>query len=169
MSSDSVYGLIGDLVGAIGQKSSPQPTDRTLKKCKSIAFGILLGKRSASSSREGCVTGSHQSELEKQLIAEEPIEMLHCHLFGMRLRARYQFQKRRCERMEDVLDRLELHRLGEREGLLEESDKAILQFLLQLRDSVSDGDSVEGVSTATYFGNFCITPLHFRTHSSQEI
>ncbi|XP_055627725.1 gamma-tubulin complex component 6 [Toxorhynchites rutilus septentrionalis] len=151
MSSDGVYSLIGDLVSAIGQKSCPKAPDVSLKKCKSIAFGILLGKRSAI--RRGCVAEPTQSDLEKQLIAEEPIEMLHCHLFGMRLKARYKYQKRRCERMEEVLDRLELHRIGEREGSLEESDKAALQFLLLLRDSVPDGRYV-GEGESFFAGDF---------------
>ncbi|XP_055595580.1 uncharacterized protein LOC129746120 [Uranotaenia lowii] len=166
MTSESVYQLVGSLVGALGQECRYQkkPSISKKKKCKSLAFGILLGKRAApdvGGSRKGGVKKSTRKlpelamndddvqktrrlELEQQLIREEPLEMMHCHLFEMQLRARYQFQKRRCERFDRVLD--ELDQGGP--DTLAEPETAILQFLLMLRDSVADAKELQdGEST----------------------
>ncbi|XP_019932018.3 gamma-tubulin complex component 6 [Aedes albopictus] len=129
MSSESVNALIGELVQTLARDTSGKTSETALKRCKSVAFGILLGKRSA--------VGNGDSALERRLIEEEPIEMLHCQLFHMQLRARYRFQKRRCERFQLLLDELEMDGASARKELLER--KEVLQFMLMLRDSVPDG------------------------------
>ncbi|XP_062563171.1 gamma-tubulin complex component 6 [Armigeres subalbatus] len=128
MSSDSVSVLIGELVQTLARETVGRPSDSVLKRCKSEAFGILLGKRLTT-------IDNGDSALERKLIAEEPEQMLRCHLFHMQLRTQYQFQKRRCERFQQLLEDLEPGRSGE--ALLEK--KEVLQFLLMLRDSVPDG------------------------------
>ncbi|XP_058459992.1 gamma-tubulin complex component 6 [Malaya genurostris] len=137
MSAESVHELIGSLIYSIGRESPGKSSDGIMKKCKSLAFGILLGKRSATASAD-----EHHNEsnsLALRMIMEEPIEMLHCHLFEMQLRSRYQFQKRRCEKYDELLEQLELDRLGGTDAVFEGKDKEVLQFLLLLRDSVPDG------------------------------
>lgn len=129
MSSDSVNALVGELVQTLARDLGGKASESTLKRCKSVAFGILLGKRLA--------LGNGDSDLERQLIEDEPIEMLHCQLFHMQLRARYRFQKRRCEQFQQLLDELDQGEGNAREELLER--KEVLQFLLMLRDSVPDG------------------------------
>lgn len=138
MSSDSVNALVGELVQTLARDLGGKASESTLKRCKSVAFGILLGKRLA--------LGNGDSDLERQLIEDEPIEMLHCQLFHMQLRARYRFQKRRCEQFQQLLDELDQGEGNAREELLER--KEVLQFLLMLRDSVPDGwDRAEEVSS----------------------
>lgn len=149
MSSESVNALIGELVQTLARDTSGKTSETALKRCKSVAFGILLGKRSA--------VGNGDSALERRLIEEEPIEMLHCQLFHMQLRARYRFQKRRCERFQLLLDELEMEAGSARKELLER--KEVLQFMLMLRDSVPDGwDRGEEVSLSSSV--FLQTPEH---------
>ncbi|XP_053683843.1 gamma-tubulin complex component 6 [Sabethes cyaneus] len=132
MSSVGVHELVGSLVQAVGRESTRRPSDSTVKKCKSLAFGILLRKRSGPG-----IDLSNGNDLAEQLIMEEPLEMLHCHVFEMQMRARYQFQKRRCERFQRLLEQLEQQPEGKLLGVEKETE--ILQFLLLLRDSVPDG------------------------------
>ncbi|XP_055534566.1 gamma-tubulin complex component 6 [Wyeomyia smithii] len=132
MSSIGVHELIGSLVQALGRESSHRPSDSTAKRCKSLAFGILLRKRSAPSAG-----APNENDVALQLTMEEPMEMLHCHLFEMQLRARYQFQKRKCEQFQQLLDQLGQQKENKPFGAEKETE--ILQFLLLLRDSVPDG------------------------------
>lgn len=134
MFSGSVYELIGDLVQELGREFGGKPSDTAVKKCKYVAFGILLGKQPAALGNNG-----DHSALERRLIQEEPIEMLHCHLFHMQLRTRYRFQKQRCDRFERLLDELKLEPKRETGGIIGERETELLQFLLLLRDSVPDG------------------------------
>uniref|UniRef100_A0A1Q3G1X1 Putative gamma-tubulin ring complex protein n=1 Tax=Culex tarsalis TaxID=7177 RepID=A0A1Q3G1X1_CULTA len=130
MSSDaSVYELVGGLVHAIGRDV---PDRAAAKRCKSVAFGILLGKSSGDGGKRGDVVAN-------RLIEEDPVEMLHCQLFEMEMTARYQFQRRRCDRFRRLLDELGLERRGELEG----KERAVLQFLLLLRNSVQDGSDLD--------------------------
>ncbi|XP_038110472.1 gamma-tubulin complex component 6 [Culex quinquefasciatus] len=128
MSSDaSVYELVGALVHAIGR----DVPDRAAKRAKSVAFGILLGKWSAPGRADGGVAA--------RLIEEEPLEMLHCQLFEMEMKARYQFQRRRCDRFRRLLDEVGL----ERGGGLEGKERDVLQFLLLMRNSIPDGSDLK--------------------------
>uniref|UniRef100_A0A182JVR3 Gamma-tubulin complex component 6 n=1 Tax=Anopheles christyi TaxID=43041 RepID=A0A182JVR3_9DIPT len=131
MHSDSVYRLVDELVEAIGQQCGTRADSKTVKKCKSRAFGILLGKPDRPPS------APQQQQHSPSTVAEcptDPLAMLECYHFEMQMTSRYKYQLVRCERFERLLDQIKSNGNDE----LAESDRALLQFLLSLKNSTND-------------------------------
>uniref|UniRef100_A0A8W7NYR9 Gamma-tubulin complex component n=1 Tax=Anopheles coluzzii TaxID=1518534 RepID=A0A8W7NYR9_ANOCL len=147
MHSDSVYRLVDELVEAIGQECGARADGKTVKKCKSRAFGILLGKpdHRPPSAR----AGASVSECPVAPAPADPLAMLECHQFEMQMTARYKYQMVRCERFERLLDQIRRDTGGE--WPLAESDCSLLLFLLSLKNSTTDRGDV--LAENPFFGH----------------
>uniref|UniRef100_A0A182PRM6 Gamma-tubulin complex component 6 n=1 Tax=Anopheles epiroticus TaxID=199890 RepID=A0A182PRM6_9DIPT len=140
MHSDSVYRLVDELVEAIGHQCGTPVDSKTVKRCKSRTFGILLGKPDhVPSSTCGTVTECTAS-------FADPVGMLECHHFEMQMTAHYKYQMVRCERFERLLDQFQQNGTDE----LSDSDRTLLQFLLSLKNSTTDCGDV--LTETPFFG-----------------
>ncbi|XP_050067712.1 gamma-tubulin complex component 6 [Anopheles maculipalpis] len=136
MHSDSVYRLVDELVESIGQQYCPQVDVKTVKKCKSRAFGILLGKAGAGQPVPECTA--------------DPLAMLECHHFEMQMTSRYKYQLERCERFERLLDQIRSFE-PEDGAVLVDTERAVLQFLLTLKNSSIDCSDI--LAETPFFGH----------------
>ncbi|XP_035901163.1 gamma-tubulin complex component 6 [Anopheles stephensi] len=142
MHSDSVYRLVDQLVESIGQQCCGRIDAKTVKKCKSRAFGILLGKPE--------VTLGVGAVAECTAAADDPLAMLECHYFEMQMTSRYKYQLERCERFERLLD--QIRRFETDDGpVLVDPERAVLQFLLSLKNSTTDCSEV--LAESPFFGH----------------
>ncbi|XP_061513320.1 uncharacterized protein LOC1271009 isoform X2 [Anopheles gambiae] len=147
MHSDSVYRLVDELVEAIGQECGARADGKTVKKCKSRAFGILLGKPDHRPTPARA--GASVSECPVAPAPADPLAMLECHQFEMQMTARYKYQMVRCERFERLLDQIRRDTGGE--WPLAESDCSLLEFLLSLKNSTTDRGDV--LAENPFFGH----------------
>uniref|UniRef100_A0A182NC61 Gamma-tubulin complex component 6 n=1 Tax=Anopheles dirus TaxID=7168 RepID=A0A182NC61_9DIPT len=144
MHSDSVNRLVDELVESIGQQYDKSGDVTVLKRCKFRAFGVLLGKPESSTDVASQQTGVAECR------ASDPVAMLECHLFEMQMTSRYKYQMVRNERFERLLE--EIQRLQPSDGSeLVDSERAILQFLLSLKNSTPDCADVQ--TETPFFGN----------------
>uniref|UniRef100_A0A182IJ56 Gamma-tubulin complex component 6 n=1 Tax=Anopheles atroparvus TaxID=41427 RepID=A0A182IJ56_ANOAO len=142
MHSESVYRLVDELVGAIGNQCQATVDIKVAKKCKSLAFGILLGKLPSSS------IGMYP-ELVADGACFDPLEMLECYHFEIQMTARYKHQIARCKRFEELLD--QVRSLPNKGNDLSDSDRAMLEFLLLMKKPATD-DCSDIFAEASFFG-----------------
>ncbi|XP_052902728.1 gamma-tubulin complex component 6 [Anopheles moucheti] len=146
MHSDSVYRLVDELVESIGQQYRARVDVKTVKKCKSRAFGILLGKADAVS---GGVEQTVPTTVT-ECVPSDPLAMLECHHFEMQITSRYRYQIERCERFGRLLDQIRtLQPNGGPE--LHDTERTLLQFLLSLKNSSTDCSDI--LAESPFFGH----------------
>uniref|UniRef100_A0A182LX96 Gamma-tubulin complex component 6 n=1 Tax=Anopheles culicifacies TaxID=139723 RepID=A0A182LX96_9DIPT len=133
VSCEIVYRLVDELVESIGQQYRTRVDVKTVKKCKSRAFGVLLGKPDVSS---GNVDQSKCSSVS-ECTPSDPLAMLECHHFEMQITSRYRYQIERCERFGRLLE--QIRTLQPDDGSeLHDTERVLLQFLLSLKNSSTD-------------------------------
>lgn len=133
MHSDSVYRLVDELVESIGAQYCARVDVKTVKKCKSQAFGILLGKAEVFPG-----AGSTGQPVAECADTADPLAMLECHHFEMQMTSRYKYQLERCERFERLLDQVRSFATDDDGPALVDPERAVLQFLLSLKNSTTD-------------------------------
>ncbi|XP_058119505.1 gamma-tubulin complex component 6 [Anopheles ziemanni] len=148
MHSDSVYRLVDELIGAIANQCRLEVGVKVTKKCKSLAFGILLGKQPAAS------IGMCQ-EPAPNSSTWDPLEMLECNHFEIQMTARYQHQVAQCNQFGDLLD--EIRSKGTN---LIDSDRALLLFLLSLKNAAKD-DCYDVYVETPFFGHYKMPATRF--------
>uniref|UniRef100_A0A182R2X0 Gamma-tubulin complex component 6 n=1 Tax=Anopheles funestus TaxID=62324 RepID=A0A182R2X0_ANOFN len=146
MHSDSVYRLVDELVESIGQQYRTPVDVKMAKKCKSRAFGILLGKPDASS---GAVVQPVAASVA-ECIPSDPLSMLECHHFEMQITSRYRYQIERCERFGRLLEQIRTLQSDDCHEL-QDTEREILQFLLLLKNGSTDCSDI--LAETPFFGH----------------
>ncbi|XP_049540333.1 gamma-tubulin complex component 6 [Anopheles darlingi] len=143
MHSDSVYRLVDELVKAISEECNASVDVKVLKKCRSLTFGVLLGKRKPSSRSSSSCIGLRT--------VDDPVDALECHYFELLMTARYRYQVERNKRFEHLLDQMKLDRKKHSGQQLNESDRTLLQFLLLLKNQSPDDSPAVRMQTSFFF------------------
>ncbi|XP_035786687.1 gamma-tubulin complex component 6-like [Anopheles albimanus] len=155
MCSDSVYRLVNELVKAIGDESKASVDVKVLKRCRSLTFGVLLGKQHQ---RPSCIGMRGALAPQQETPAEcvesiDPLDALECHHFELLMTSRYRYQMERNKRFEHLLDQMKLDRKRQGgSGQPNESERTLLQFLLLLKNQSTD-DSPTVRTQTSFFAN----------------
>ncbi|XP_050095374.1 gamma-tubulin complex component 6 [Anopheles aquasalis] len=152
MHSDSVYRLVSELVKSIGDECNASADVKVLKRCRSLTFGVLLGKGHQQPSCIG-MRPQHRTLAECD-DSVDPVDALECHHFELLMTSRYRYQMERNKRFEHLLDQMKLDRKRQGDsGHPNESDRTLLQFLLLLKNQSTDDCPPTDRTQTSFFAN----------------